>query len=46
MGIIGSIILAAFIIVAIVVLAAVGFGGGIMKFLGFCARKFDEGRKK
>jgi hypothetical protein len=44
MGIIGSIILGAFIIVGIVVLAAIGFGGGIMRFLGWCARKFDEGR--
>lgn len=46
MGIIGSVILIAFIIVAIVILAAIGFGGGIMRFLGWCAKKFDEGRGK
>lgn len=45
MGIIGSVILIAFIIVAIVILAAIGFGGGIMRFLGWCAKKFDEGRR-
>lgn len=46
MSILLSIILGAFIIVGIVVLAAIGFGGGIMRFLGWCAKKFDEGRGK
>lgn len=46
MGILGSIILVAFIIVLLVIFGAVGFGGAIMKLLGAMAKKFDEGRGK